>query len=190
MTNYSNASKLLKFFHVDLCGNDDFSEFELSEMKEMIQTINDQYVDKFALNVVIDYFEKCDLYESKALVLFNTCLNTLNCSFNDLEYYEFFDYLNQFVDYIRGDHDSDFYIDNLPYGQVRLIDKDEIDQIWTDSLIEQIKECYDLPDLPNFVEIDWEQTAQNCKVDGLGHHFASYDHEEHDCGNYYIFRTN
>lgn len=29
-----------------------------------------------------------------------------------------------------------------------------------------------------------------CSVDGYGHHFAHYDHEEHEVGNYLVFRTN
>lgn len=86
------------------------------------------------------------------------------------------------------------YVDyclDLPCGEVRVISEDHIDELWTDSLIEQIKDCYEgLSDLPSFVAIDWEQTAENCKIDGMGHHFAGYDHEEHNTENVYIFRTN
>lgn len=76
---------------------------------------------------------------------------------------------------------SDFEVDN-----VRFISSDYIDEIWTDSLIEMIKDCYDFADtieeLPSFVafSIDWEETANNCKVDGLGHHFNSYDGGEEE----------
>lgn len=190
MTNYSNAAKLLKFFHIDLCGNVDYSDFTLSEVKEMIQTINDQYVDKFALNVVTDYFNKANLYESRSLELFNTCLKAVDCSFNDLEYYEFFGLFEKFCDIYNGKEGTDLYIDDLPCGEVRLICEEEIDQIWHDSLIEQIKDCYDLSNVPSFVEIDWDTTADNCKVDGKGHHFSSYDGEEHYSNGFYIFRTN
>lgn len=190
MTNYNNASKLLKFFYIDLCGNVDFSEFSLSEMKEMIQDIKEDHQGSIALNVINDYFDKEDLPDSKAITLLRTCLDAVDCSFEDLEYYEFFKLLDQFTDYINGNCEDDFYIDDLPCGEVRLIHESEIDDIWKESLIEMIKDCYDLSDVPSFVEIDWEATAKNCMVDGKGHHFASYDHQEHYSNGFYIFRIN
>jgi hypothetical protein len=75
----------------------------------------------------------------------------------------------------EGQVSSDFEVDN-----VRFISSDCIDEIWTNSLIEMIKDCYDLSDVPSFVAIDWEHTATNCKVDGLGHHFNSYDGSEEE----------
>jgi hypothetical protein len=78
----------------------------------------------------------------------------------------------------------------LPSGEVRIISEDHIDQVWTESLIEQIKDCYDLGSMPDFVAIDWEETAENCKIDGMGNHFSSYDGGEHNTTNFYIFRTN
>jgi len=72
----------------------------------------------------------------------------------------------------------------------RVIEEDDIDEIWTESLIEQVKEIYDLSEAPSFVEIDWEKTAENCKVDGMGHHFSPYDGNEYSANNYYFFRTN
>ena len=44
-----------------------------------------------------------------------------------------------------------------------------------------------LSELPPFVAVDWEQTAANCKVDGMGHHFSSYDGEEHNTANFLHF---
>lgn len=190
MTNYSNASKLLKFFYIDLCGNVDFTDFELSEMKEMIRDIKEDYENNIDLDVITDYFDKEDLPVSRAITLLRTCLDAVDCSFEDLEYYEFFKLLDQFTDYINGNYEADFYIDDLPCGDVRLIHEDAIDDIWEESLIEQIKECCDLSNVPDFVEIDWEATAKNCMVDGKGHHFASYDGEEHYSNGFYIFRTN
>ena len=70
---------------------------------------------------------------------------------------------------------NDFEVDN-----VRFISSDIIDDVWTVSLIDQIKDCYDLSDVPDFVAIDWEETAENCKVDGMGHHFNSYDGGEEE----------
>ena len=85
---------------------------------------------------------------------------------------------------------DDFWFELDGY-EFRIIAASQIDQIWTDSLIEQIQDCYDgLNDLPEFVEIDWEATAENCKVDGMGHHFSSYDGSEHESSNFHYFLTN
>ena len=70
--------------------------------------------------------------------------------------------------------------DDFDVDGVRFISSDSIDKIWTESLIEMIKDCYDLSDVPDFVAIDWEETAENCKVDGMGHHFNSYDGGEEE----------
>lgn len=88
------------------------------------------------------------------------------------------------------ENDGEDYTLDMPYGEVRIMAKSTIDALWTESLIEQIKECYDLDNMPSFIEIDWAATAGNCKVDGLGHHFSSYDGNEYETENYYIFRTN
>ena len=103
-------------------------------------------------------------------------LNELKCMFDSL------------IDEIGYD-DFTFETD---YAEFRIIHEDEIEEIWTNSLIDQIKECYDGlgADLPSFVAIDWDKTAENCKVDGMGHHFAWYDGQEHYSRPYYIFRTN
>jgi len=77
--------------------------------------------------------------------------------------------VREVIDKAVHNGEVDFWVDG-----VRFISECSIDQIWTDSLIEQIKECYDL-DLPDFIEVDWEATADNCKADGMGHHFNSYD---------------
>jgi hypothetical protein len=100
-----------------------------------------------------------------------------------------FDELKSLMVEILDNAENDYWLE-LEGGEVRLIHDDEIDQIWTDSLIEQVKECYNLDDIPSFISIDWEQTAENCKVDGMGHHFAGYDHEEHKSGDWNIFRNN
>lgn len=107
--------------------------------------------------------------------------------------------LKELIQEVLGEYEEDnkdFCLDILAGGECRIIDKGSIDEIWTESLIEQIKDCYDfgkvIDDLPSWVacSVDWEQTAENCKVDGLGHHFAVYDGEEHETDNHYIFRTN
>jgi len=92
----------------------------------------------------------------------------------------------------QTESEDDFEVDSnmTKGGDVRMIDGDAIDEIHHESLIEQIKECYDLSDLPSFIEIDWDKTANNCAVDGYGHHFASYNGEEYETENWWFFRTN
>lgn len=89
----------------------------------------------------------------------------------------------------NADWDNDFYIECLSM-EFRAIHDDIIDELWSESLEEQLKDCYDLSSIPDFIVVDWEQTVENCKVDGKGHHFATYDSEEHDTTNYTFFKTN
>ena len=110
-----------------------------------------------------------------------TILEAINCTREDFTEQE----LNDIAESIE----DDAHIDIGGYS-VNVISEEVIDDLWHDSLIEQIKDCYDLYLIPHFIEIDWDATAENCKIDGLGHHFAHYDHEEHYSEPYYIFRTN
>ena len=121
-----------------------------------------------------------------ARLILETCLNAVDSSPSDYEMYELKELMQSII--VNSEVDDDYYLE-LAGGECRLIDNSAIDEIWTKSLIEQIKECYDLSDVPDFVSIDWEQTATNCKDDGLGHHFAGYDHREHSSNGWYIFRT-
>jgi len=109
--------------------------------------------------------------------------------------YQNITYRNEIKEIIEAVREKDLNFDGYDYVEacgfeVRIIPEDIIEELWTDSLIEQIKECYDLSNVPSFVEIDWEKTADNCKVDGMGHHFSGYDGSEHETKNYYYFRTN
>jgi len=84
---------------------------------------------------------------------------------------------------------DDFYIEPENGGEYRLIHKDDIFAIYTAEIIELIKDCYNL-ELPDFVEVDWGTTVNNCLADGYGHHFSSHDGSEEFAENYYIFRVN
>lgn len=124
---------------------------------------------------------------TKAREILETCLNACDSTPQD---YSFYELKELFADIRDNTSNEDDFTIELCGGECRLIDSSAIGEIWTESLIDQIKECYDLSNLPEFVSIDWEQTAENCKVDGMGHHFASYDHEEHESNGFHIFRTN
>jgi len=77
----------------------------------------------------------------------------------------------------------------LGAGEYRLISCDEVDDIWKTSLIEQLKDTTEVPShLENY--IDWDGYAEDCQVDGMGHHFGTYDGNEYESLNYHIFRTN
>jgi hypothetical protein len=149
--------------------NADFSAYPLEEIKEGIKRLQDES-------------NPDDLMHSAGILA--VCMNATDDDMHDHTIEELIDLLEE-VDQIGIDD----YLD-LSAGEVRLIHEDEIDEIWTESLIDLIKECYDLGDVPSFVSIDWEQTAQNCKVDGKGHHFSGYDGSEHYSAPFYIFRTN
>tara|TARA_R110002153_G_scaffold64730_2_gene173381 strand:+ start:1047 stop:1430 length:384 start_codon:yes stop_codon:yes gene_type:complete len=126
--------------------------------------------------------------KNEILDVLNIALDITDSTFRDFEFEELMQvYLNllEELDSSEIDHTLD-----LPSGEVRIISSDHIDQLWTDSLIDQIKDCYDLDSIPDFVAIDWNETADNCKIDGMGHHFSSYDGGEHNTTNFYIFRTN
>jgi hypothetical protein len=174
--------------------NADVTDLNTEELNEKYQEIID-HLDENEDGKIDNLFEvenevintDCDNFQ--ALTMLTVCANATDSDFNDFELYEILDLIDSIKNSVQTE--DDFSIDDLPCGEVRVICKDAIDEIWTDSLIDMIKDCYEgLSDLPSFVSIDWVQTAENCKVDGLGHHFAGYDHEEHESGNFHIFRTN
>ena len=177
------ATKLLNFFN-DLQGNVDFSNYTLEEMKIAITTINDAYLINWG-----DLLSENKGNDSNVcLDISTTCLAAVDCDYSDLEFYEFFDLLNTIY---AGLGTDEFTLEDLPCGYVRIINDRVINHLWSDSLLEQIKECYEIPDdLPGFFVIDWDQTVENCKIVGLGHHFGSYDGKAYQSRDYNIFRTN
>ena len=74
-------------------------------------------------------------------------------------------------------------------AEYRFVHDDSIEDIYYEEVKETIIDCYNL-DVPDFVAIDWDQTIDNCMVDGFGHHFSHYDGSEECVADYYIFRTN
>jgi len=86
------------------------------------------------------------------------------------------------------ENDSDFYIE-IDGEEYRLIHEGDIDEIWEESLEELLRDCYEVPkELENY--IDYEKWVDDCKYDGKGHHFGTYDGSEYEAGGWYIFRTN
>jgi hypothetical protein len=89
--------------------------------------------------------------------------------------------------------EDDFTLD-FDGNEYRIIKDSAIWEIYRDEIENIVTECYDLKldSLPPFiaVSIDWEETAQNAYADGYGHTFASYDGDEREAADHWIFRTN
>lgn len=128
-------------------------------------------------------------FNQETIDVMNTALEATDSSISDFEPADLMELCIQLNKDLHEHEDVDMYLD-LPAGEVRIISSDHIDELWTESLIDQIKDCYDLGDMPEFMVVDWDATAKACKVDGKGHHFSSYDGKEHSTENFYIFRTN
>lgn len=94
---------------------------------------------------------------------------------------------------VGGDYE-DFYAE-IDGEEYRFIHEDYIWDIYVEEIKEVTEDCYIEKKLPDWVAIDWEETAENVyHSDGYGHHFSHYDGSEYeymfDDANYLIFRTN
>lgn len=100
------------------------------------------------------------------------------------------DEVNEFKRFLNSE--NDFHID-IDGNEYRVINADAIWDIYVETIQEITEYCY-IVEAPSWLAIDWEQTAENCFVDGYGHTFSSYDGSELECEfgeeNYFIFRTN
>ena len=87
------------------------------------------------------------------------------------------------------DNNEDFYIESsLLTHAYRIIHKDYIEDIWTEELEQLLSNTNEIPD--NIAPyIDWDKWVQDCKTDGMGHHFSSYDGSEKATEDYYIFKN-
>ena len=122
-----------------------------------------------------------------ARTILETSLKAVNDSPSGYYFFEVKELIKEIIENVQSS--NDFYLE-LGSREVRIIDSDHIDEIWSDELIEPLKDSDKLSNLPPFIAIDWEKTAENYKVEGMGHHFAWYDGEEWETETHYIFRTN
>ena len=70
--------------------------------------------------------------------------------------------------------------------------QDEIDDIWTDSLIDLADDCY-IKELPEHLKkhFDYDKFVEGCKECGRPHHFNGYDGStELETEDYYIYYHN
>ena len=73
--------------------------------------------------------------------------------------------------------------------EIRVISDEIIESTWEDELENLLRECHEIPPyLENY--IDYNAWVRDCKFDGMGHHFSSYDGSEYESENYYYFRVN
>lgn len=72
------------------------------------------------------------------------------------------------------------------------IRQDEIDDLWSESLIELFDDCY-AHDIPEHLRkyIDYNSFVEDCMQDGRPYHFNGYDGQtEIESDNYYIYYHN
>jgi hypothetical protein len=72
-----------------------------------------------------------------------------------------------------------------------ILDENEADKKWEESLDSYIKECI-MPDLPDSIRyyFDEEKWKRDARFDGRGHCLSSYDGCENEYEGYYIYRIN
>lgn len=114
------------------------------------------------------------------------------CSINSTElcYTECKDALNELATKLESEHDFTFDFDGCEF---RIIHENSIDEIGIREISNMWEDCYDLSAIPQFLVayIDFDRaSADALRLDGYGHHFASYDGNEYSAGNWYIFRVN
>lgn len=91
-------------------------------------------------------------------------------------------------------HDGDDFTCEVEGKEYRFIHEDAIERIHRDEIEQFVDDCYlggkDIPDIVRRY-FDYDSFARDCRIsDGYGHHFASYDGEEIEVGDWHIFRVN
>jgi hypothetical protein len=100
--------------------------------------------------------------------------------------------VNEIVeDSIEGNY---FYCDTQKYTarSFLIIDKDRIDNVFRDWIIDLADECY-LSDKDKMVKryFDYDKFIDDCMIDGYAHTFNSYDgYTELETDQYYIYYHN
>ena len=95
-------------------------------------------------------------------------------------------------------HLDDFYQD-IDGNEYRFITDFAIWDIYVEEIQHITEDCYEIK-APAWLEIDLEQTAKNCYIDGYGHTFSHYDGNEYEFtirntdgitqSDWWVFRTN
>tara|TARA_R110000803_G_scaffold60330_1_gene119488 strand:+ start:2225 stop:2590 length:366 start_codon:yes stop_codon:yes gene_type:complete len=98
------------------------------------------------------------------------------------------DELSEILENLEMEVDFFQEIDGCEY---RFIWDEEIWDIYVKEIKSIVEDSYDI-NAPDWLAIDWEQTAENCSVDSYGNTFNSYDGGEELLqladDNWYVFR--
>jgi hypothetical protein len=98
--------------------------------------------------------------------------------------------IKELFELVEREKGCDFLVE-FDGAEYRVIDNDDIWPIYVEGIKEITQDCYLTEgELPSFIAVDWEETAENCMVDGYGHHFSSYDGGHSETDSFHIFRTN
>jgi len=191
-TQIKQARKILNWFLEET--NQDCTDFDLEDLKSMMQSIIDNYSD-FIVLVDADSKEKpnehtdYDLYRAWELV--QCAFNRVGDVSGEYSLTELFDLINEVER--KFTTSNDFYIDSFAGGECRFISEHEIDEIAKECAEQIIEDCYEIntDNLPSFVAIDWEATVENyMHGQDYGQLFGSYDHTYDTCNDYVVMRTN
>ena len=94
---------------------------------------------------------------------------------------------------LDSEEGDDFTVD-FGSKEYRFIHDDSIEGIHREEIKQLVDECYlSSRDIPDIVKqyFDYDSFARHCSISyGYGHHFASYDAEEIEVGDWHVFRTN
>lgn len=123
----------------------------------------------------------------EARAVFMLCRSEIGLSFDA-------DTAEELCESLESSNDFTLEIDG---GEYRFIAETHIRATAQEEMWQTIEECYLSSaveggnGLPWWIDIDEEQTVQNCiDADGYGHHFSGYDGNEYETGDWYVFRTN
>lgn len=74
---------------------------------------------------------------------------------------------------------------------------DEADEAWDQSLDSYIEECItpemekvQVGNLAAYITFDEESWKRDARMDGRGHSLSSYDSNEDEAGDFYVYRLN
>ena len=106
---------------------------------------------------------------------------------------------DEVLEILRALKDQDDFYQEIDGNEYRFISDFAIWDVYVEEIQHITEDCYEIK-APAWLEIDWEQTAKNCYIDGYGHTFSHYDGNEYEFtirntdgitqSDWWVFRTN
>ena len=91
---------------------------------------------------------------------------------------------------------EDFTVE-LNEGEYRIIHDDAIEDIFDSEIRQLADDCYEIKDIKKkmggvgmYFTFDYDSFVKDCRTDGYGYHFSSYNGSEESVGPWNIFRVN